>query len=1228
MTKGKLLIAAAVVLGAMLIVLFSIGDGDGPVSPTGAADDDAGVASYERAGTDGTAGAAAVAADPVAERAEVEGLSHQTGVRGRIIDSKTRQPMGGVEVLAMRKPPGFERLIERFRSTFFQGKGFWAQAVPAPEILAKTTTNPNGEFELLGLSPGVVFLDGRADFTFVRTPRRLRVALGEIQEGVELVGSASGRIRGLVQGPDGLPASGVAVSVRPGLNAFLGQITQRQYRWLEGMTDANGEYDLPGVPEGHGYTLSAAGPLIALAEEHGIDVEVGKVTRVDVQGYAGATIEGRVLDIDGSPCAGAKLAMVYLDVSRVLFSADGRDEPVTTDANGAFHLTRVAAGRVAFIAAADGRASSGIEELAVVDGGVYEDFELVLREGRGVGGLVVDESGKPLARASVDVRPMEMPDGPDVMKMLLKIRSVTVETGADGRFFTEGISAKRIFLQASKPGYVTEVKFGHDIEEDSEIRIQLSRGVTVRGRVAHADGAPVKRFRVDTRSRPAPKEDEKTDDAAAEERSNADGDEFGRGRSRGGRRGRWGRRGGSMQLGEGQRMGDRGFDGNWQEVNNDEGVFEIRGVPPGRVRVRLRADGYRNPDNQSVTLAAGETSEELAFTLDPGAVARGRVVDAIDGTPVPDAQVTAYKNREGQRRGFFRMNFDPQDMDFLGMATRNSATTNSEGEFEIAGLAEGDHRFTARHPERAKASVKDVRIQNDSPADDILIEIESGGGIEGIVSGREDRPLGDALIVALSVSAGSFKSSSTDKNGEYRIEGLPAGQYIVFKSKIGERAMNIGYDLLGNMRLKTVKVRKNAFTHFDIRDETENTVRVWGVVSDGGEPVERGMVTALSTDRNGIFGMGLRAQPTDEKGKFELIGLEPGEYFFQVSRFRGRPQQASLSVEIPEGVAEFRVDLDLPQSAIRGRVVDSAGEPVVGIRVAAGVQEGGLDDAPGLLGLILKNGIAQDRTDEEGNFEIDKVASGVYRLTVSGREGRREHRKYGQAVAEGIEIDGALPVENVVLTLPFAGRITGVVVDGSGNPVSGADIHYELEDGRVRRDPSEQLVDLLGMQVRPEKSGADGRFELTGVTPGTYRVRADADGLAPGVVEEVLITEEGVADVRIAVVRGATLRVRARNVDGTTIPFASISVLDGSGKPLASNVSVMSVFKRMMGRKDKKQDTGWYEVGSVPPGTYTIVITEKDKPEIRVTREIVDGETIEWDVDVTAELEAQGRARK
>ena len=79
--------------------------------------------------------------------------------------------------------------------------------------------------------------DGRSEAAYVRTARSVRLARGEIREGVELIGSPAGRVRGVVLDPNGTPASEAVVSIRPGLNAFLSQMTQRKYRWLESVTD-------------------------------------------------------------------------------------------------------------------------------------------------------------------------------------------------------------------------------------------------------------------------------------------------------------------------------------------------------------------------------------------------------------------------------------------------------------------------------------------------------------------------------------------------------------------------------------------------------------------------------------------------------------------------------------------------------------------------------------------------------------------------------------------------------------------------------------------------------------------------------------------------------------------------------------------------------------------------------------------------------------------------------
>ena len=1235
-------LVAVAVLGAIAWILFGSG-GDDPV-PT--PDGGSGIARGDAEGRQTAIGDPLTIADGLeaanAGRAALPAgsLGKPTGLRGIVYDESGRVPMAGVEVRAMREPPGLERLISRFRGSFFEGNGFWTGNSRPPRVLSTALTGPNGGFELLDVDPGLVFVDARADYAYVRSPVQVRVARGEVREGVELFASPAGRIRGLVRDSEGRPQDSVVVSVRPGLNAFLGQLTQRRFGWVEGLTDGEGRFDLYGVPPGTGYALSAAGPQMALEERYGIDVREGQVVDVDIIGHPGAFIAGQVLDPMGEPCGGANVAMVYLDVSRVLFSADGRAEPIVTNAEGRFLIDHVAAGRIGFIAATDGYAASEIVDLTVVDGGRYEDLAFTLGDGRTVTGIVVDDEDRPVAGATVEIRPFERPNDPDVLKLALKVRNVVSETKADGVFVARGIDSERVFLQASKPGYVTEVRF--NVKIDGEQRIVLTRGVTVRGRVVGPDDKPLGRFRVDTRSRPVRADDAVANaaggtDPAGTDPASQDDQQRGPPWARGGRNRN---RDGGFRMSAGQRMGDQGMGGNWTDVLDVDGRFELRGVPPGNIRVRVRADGYRDPESQEVELVAGAESEDLLFIAEIGAVARGIVVEAGSLTPVAGADVTAYRARDesegGRGGGMFQVNFAPEDFDFLGMTqgSQRTARADSQGRFEINGLSGGKYRFTARHPDLAKASSKELEIAVDQPTEGITIELDSGGTIVGRVTGAGRVPLRDALVVAASIQAGAFKSASTDDTGSYRIEGLTPGQYIVFKSRIDERAQNIGYDLLGNMRLKTVTVRRGGETRLDIQDESEGSVRVFGTVRDNGEPVKRAMVTALGTDREGLFGMGIRAQPTDEKGNYELVGLTPGSYFFQVTRFAGRPQQANLSVDVPEGMRDLRVDLDLPQSYIAGRVIDAQGNPVPRIQVSAGVIDSEAEEAPGLLGLIMKNSVTQARTDADGAFKLSSVAAGRYRIVASGRRldrggGRgNESAQYGEGSLEDIVVDGFAPIDNLVITLPRAGIVRGSVIDGNGSPVPGAELVASRADAPSNLGAEAQLMDLFGVQARPMRSDGDGKFEITGLTPGTYRVRADADGLAPGVAEDVVIRPDSTVDVTITVIRGATLRLRAQNADGSKIPLGYITVLDGQGKPLASRVSTMSILRRAFsGGISKVEDTGWHEIGGVPPDTYTVIVAEPGKPELRFTRTIQDGEVVEWDVDITAELEAAGRGK-
>jgi len=1218
------LVLCAVAVCALLVWLLRGAEVDPGVPSGGGSGGD--VRAAAPASAELSTAAAAIAAEQQPGREVVEGGGPPTGVRGVVVDARTAQPLGGIEVVAIKDEPSLEPLIARFRGLFTEGMFVETRAVRRE--LGRTISNPDGTFEITGLPPGRVFLDGRSDAWFVRTPGTAALARGEIRDGLELRASPGGRVRGTVLGADGAPAPGAAVSLRPGLNAFLGQLTERQYRWLETMTDEQGRFDLPGVPPGSGYTATAAAPGLALEERHGVDVHVGQVTELVIQSHPGAVVVGEVVDDAGQPCAGANVALVYLDISRVLFSADGRSEPLQTDAAGRFRIANVAAGRVAFVAVAVDKAPSNIEELAVVDNGIYE---LVLHVGEGttVRGRVIDDQEQPVAGAAVELRPFERPNDPQFLKMMLKIRRVETTTGLDGVFEAKGLTSGRLVIQASKPGYTTALEFGVALDA-ADITLRVQRGAFVRG-VVRCGGEPVTRFRVETRSRPIPKPGEENV-AEASERRRGMRFQFGPG----GRDGRDGMPRNGRQLPEGQGMMDRGMDGNWQEIQAADGSFELRGIPPGRVRVRVRAEGYSNAAEQTVDLQPAQQSEVLAFELMPGLPVSGIVLDDATGQPVSDAQVTAYRQRDGgdPPRGMpFAVDIDPEDFDFLGLSSavgRRSAITDSAGRFCVEALEPGEYRFTARHPDMAKASAKEVVIEADQPTPTVEIRLDVGGGVEGTVTGIGMRPLADALMVAFSIQAGTMRSSTTDKGGYYRIDGLPPGQYFVFKSRMDERADNIPLELLSNMRLKTVTVRKGRFTRLDLQDEGEDGVRVHGFVRENGAAVPRALVTLLGNDRDGFLGMGVRANAAGMDGRYELVGIKPGDYVAQVTRFQGQPVQTTFEITVPDEVSDYRFDIALPTSEVMGRVIDTRGNPVPRIMVTLGSADGALSGAGGLLGLIAQNGLSQARTNDSGEFTMRSVAAGSYRITAGSRFAGGPRRRgggdglvHGEGHLDGVLVDGSAPVTGLVVTVPIAGSITGLVVDGSGQPVAGAEITHEETSAPKRRSTGDAMLDLLGSAM-PVRTDAEGRFAIRGLNPGLYDLRAEkGEAVEAGSAADVRVAEDVATDVTMTLVRGATLKLRATNVDRAQIPFANLSLLDGNGKPIVSRVSTLSVMRRLMGSRDEVADSGWYTFGSVPPDTYTLVIREPGKPEVRITRTIADGETVEWDIDVAAELEAQ-----
>lgn len=158
------------------------------------------------------------------------------------------------------------------------------------------------------------------------------------------------------------------------------------------------------------------------------------------------------------------------------------------------------------------------------------------------------------------------------------------------------------------------------------------------------------------------------------------------------------------------------------------------------------------------------------------------------------------------------------------------------------------------------------------------------------------------------------------------------------------------------------------------------------------------------------------------------------------------------------------------------RVVDANGKPLARVGITA-VRSGATD-----TGSFYRDHHARTRTDEDGMFEFRLLAPGSYTLRAPDgfqRDSPPPRVPHGRGVLADLEL-ASFEIAGLELRLPPEGRISGMVVDARGHPVTDAWVCAPDESGLSLSGPWEAQTD------------ASGYFELVSVSPGTRSVRVRA----------------------------------------------------------------------------------------------------------------------------------------
>ena len=504
------------------------------------------------------------------------------------------------------------------------------------------------------------------------------------------------------------------------------------------------------------------------------------------------------------------------------------------------------------------------------------------------------------------------------------------------------------------------------------------------------------------------------------------------------------------------------------------------------------------------------------------AIISGRVIAADTGRPLKRARVVAG-----------------------GGGRPHAASTDEQGRYRITGLAAGSYTIAvtkagfvdgAYGQRRISGSGVPVDLTDGQQAANIDVRLSRGGVVTGHVLDEEGEPLARAMVTVMRqqyvrgqkqlTSAGADQS---DDRGQYRIFGLPPGDYFVSASAggleqivrqiVGDPGSAQQSDTSGYAptyypgvtassdatRLKLAAAQEIGGIDFQIQVVALATVK--GVAAGGSAtvmliPDDGGGAGALALGalggavgalagrgggRGGFgpFGGGLRAV-TRPDGTFAIPNVTPGKYTI-VARADGGPNGASRTAvqQVVVAGAEVNVALSpVPNVQLGGTfTLEATGTPpangFTGFRVmpvaiggSAAMAIGGRGARPSDVGAA-------------GQFTINDVAPGAYTIRASTPRGWTMKAVY----LDGREItDEPIDVksDNITgLNVIFTDRVSGLagsVRDPRGNPASNVTVILFPPDERQWLPQSRRI-----MTARTDTAGA---YQLSAVPPGEYLITA------------------------------------------------------------------------------------------------------------------------------------------
>ena len=537
---------------------------------------------------------------------------------------------------------------------------------------------------------------------------------------------------------------------------------------------------------------------------------------------------------------------------------------------------------------------------------------------------------------------------------------------------------------------------------------------------------------------------------------------------------------------------------------DSDGFFELGGLSPGAAQISIMAP-EKNTVVISKTLVEGENPLG-EIRMRPPLVVEGRVVDRRGhGLAGVDVWVS---------RG--RMADNPEMHAMMGI---RKVRTGEQGRFRLVGVPEGRFRLGAFRRGWSPNRSKVLRVPSETGLlKDVVLEMNRGGVIEGVILSAEGIPLAGAWVQAKTTDQSFSQSALSDADGGFRFEGLADGSYALvgmkkgFMERASREAMEAGgagsksilkriSSMMKRMARAQVRVREGETSKVELKIPASQGGKtqpdLWGEVRLGGKGLSQGLVSLTPVGAGALPLMG-----SVQEGRFRVENVPDGSYRIRFQKGFGRGpvgEERELILKGPRSALRF----DFPASMLAGRVLRPDGSPAdAGLMVRLWKQGGRsetIDDPNPWL-----NGNAT-LTSGKGNFRFQGIAPGTYDLKV--RSLGFLSKDSGGGELKGIVLGEGERRTDLVVRLSRGGEFE-VQVLAEGKPLPRAVVRL--------LDPKGKLRDLLQVQI----TDAEGKALFERVSEGDWKVLARAKGWAPKLSPLQRLREGSVLRVRLDLERG------------------------------------------------------------------------------------------------------------